>query len=335
MAKKSKSEQDSPVYIRWTPDTCPYALEMRLSLITRVSEELQLAESVGGEIGGVFVGALPTPNAPTLRLDDLLYVFRGAASDRVTGEFKANAAQLRRLAEVNAEAGMSGQEVVGFVRSHLRAGPLAPSTADIALLTEQFPGGTFAVLIIGAAVERAAPREATFFLSLNGTLPETPSTPVFPFDESAFKSLPEVAAEAVEEPAYIDLATPSPARKLPWPAILMLAFLVYLIATWAFGKRIAQQLRPDSNKVALTVIADGSNLKITWDHSAPVLSKAQGANVVITDGPARRELDLDPDELRLGQIAYERLTGRVKVEMMLEPVDAGIPPQTVDWPGSN
>ena len=327
MAKSSKSAAPNPpLYIRWTPATCPYALELRLDLITLLKGELDSAAQAGLELGGVFVGVFPSADSPTLRLDEVMIVPRDPDNG---AEYILDPAQLQRLAEITAQARYTERPVVGFFRSHLRDTPLAPSPFDIEMLSRQFQEGLYAFLVIGSVL----PRQAAFYLAMGGDLAEAPATGIFPFEESAFTSLPELPAEATEDVRNFGFGRVRVRRSVPWAAVASLALLVFLVCLWTFGSRISQYLRPDSNQVDLSVLAAGPNLKITWDHAAPVVAKALGATIVIQDGGSHRELRLDSDDLRLGQVAYERLTRKVYVIMRLDAPGLRLPPQTFDWNG--
>jgi hypothetical protein len=327
MAKLSQPvELEPPLYIRWTTDACPYALELRLDLISRLKGELEQSAELGVEAGGLFFGVFPSAASPTLRLDELVFVPR----QRDGGpEYKLDEAQIRQLVDLGAAARHTERAVVGFFRSHVRTTPLVPSASDLSMLSQQFPEGLFAFLLINSA----SPPQGAFYLAMTGRLPDTPSTPVFSFDESNFRSLPEVPEEATEDVRNFGLGRPKAASTFPWAAVAILAFLLLLIGMWSFGSRIAQMLRPNSNQIGLNVMATGSNLKITWDHSAPVLLKALGATIDIQDGHSQREVRLDSEDLRMGQIAYERLTRKVNVVVRLDAPGLHLPPQTFDWTG--
>ena len=327
MAKLSQPpELEPPLYIRWIPDACPYALEMRLDLITRLKSELDHAGEMGVEFGGFFLGVFPTPDSPTLRLDEVLLVPRQPDSGP---EYSLDNAQLRQLTELIAGARYTDRPVAGFFRSHLRETPPVPSQADYAMLSQQFPEGLYAFLLIHGS----NPQHGAFYLAMNGVLPENPSTPLFPFEESGFRSLPEVPAEATEDVRNFGLGRQRVRRPVPWLAVASVALLLFLIGLWTFGSRVSQFFRPDSNQIGLSVMSTGSDLKITWDHSAPVLLKALGATIDIQDGRSQRELRLDSDDLRLGQVAYERLTKKVNIVMKLDTPGFRLPPQTFDWNG--
>jgi hypothetical protein len=203
----------------------------------------------------------------------------------------------------------------------------------MAMLSQQFVEGLYAFLVIAPGKGGTTQRQAAFYLAMNGHLPESPSSPVFPFEESAFESLPEVPAEATEDVRNFNFGINRARRPTPWAAIVIFSLLLLLVGAWLFGDRISQNFRPASNQIGLAVVSSGSNLKISWDHSAPAVTNALHATMVITDGRSLRELKLDPDDLKLGQIAYERLTKKVYVVMSIDAPGLKLPPQSFDWTG--
>jgi hypothetical protein len=316
---------DSPKYIRWTPDRCPYALEMKLDLIARLNGALAEAEQRGVEIGGVLVGSFPTNSSPTLRLEDLLLIPRPAEEGEL---YELHSAQQQRLSELTESSRGSNRAVVGFFRSQMRQAKLAPADSDRRLLKSQFFDGHYAFLLI----EGRQPRQAAFFVPGGVALREQPSVPAFPFEHSAFEALPEVPAEATEDIRNFSFLAPARSR-YQWAGIAAVILLAALIGFWTFGDQLAQYFRPVSNQVDLSVAASGGTLKISWDHSSPALVAARGATLVINDGPSHRELRMDTDDLKMGQVDYERLTKKVFVIMMLEGPNLKMPPQTFDWSG--
>jgi hypothetical protein len=178
-------------------------------------------------------------------------------------------------------------------------------------------------------LEGRQPRRGSFYLANGGALPEEPTIPAFAFDENAFKGLPE----STGDPTAATSRTKRLPHKIPWVAVASIGLLLFLIGLWTFGSSIAQALRPNSNQVGLSVFSAGSNLKISWDHSAPIISKAVAANLVITDGRGHHEVRLDSDDLRLGQVVYQRVGKKVYIIMQLDTPGFHSSPQTFDWNG--
>jgi hypothetical protein len=325
MAKPShgRPTEPAPLYVRWNPDRSPYAVELRLELVSRLRAQLVQSERLGIEIGGMLLGSLPDPEVATLRIDDVAMISRRFEDGAI---YMLDPGQQHRLDEIRAAARAQGRACVGFFRSHMRPGALQPALADRTLLGEQFSHGVYALLL----VQSREPRTAAFFLAANGQLPDQPSARKFYFDDSEFKFLPEVEGEKLDVAGRFPFMEPDRPR-YRWIGGMALAVLVAFIVLVVFSSAIARALRPASNKLDLDVSSAGNVLKISWDHSAPLLAQAKGARISIADGASHREVHLGPDELMLGEVDYERLTQKILVTLTLDGVDSNLPPQTFGW----
>jgi hypothetical protein len=325
MARLSQQRpvEQAPLYVRWNPDRSPYAVELKLDLVSRIANQLAQAERLGIEVGGMLLGSLPNPEAPTLRIDDVAVISRRFEDGAI---YMLDPGQQHRLDEISASAKAQDLLPVGFFRSHMRPGALQPALADRTLLSQQFPRGVFALLLI----QSREPRTAAFFLAANGQVPEQPSARKFYFDDSEFKHLPEVEGEKLDSSGKYAFAN-SPDLRYRWFGTVSLAILITFVVLVVFSGSIARALRPPSNKLDLAVTAANGVLKISWDHNAPFVSQAKSAEIVIEDGASRREVRLGPDELKLGEVDYERLSKRISLTMTLDAPESDLPPQTVDW----
>jgi hypothetical protein len=318
-----------PLYVRWNPDRSPHAVELRLDLVAQISSELAQAERLGIEVGGLLLGTLPNSESPTVRIDEVAMIGRRFEDGAI---YMLEPGQQHRFAEIRETAKGQGRVAVGFFRSHLRPGPLQPSVADKTLMAEQFGHSLFVFLLI----QSRDPRTAAFFLAANGQLPEQPSVRKFFFDDSEFKFLPEVAGEEIDPRASDLLRQPQTVvdERYRWLAVASIAAMAILLIMGAFAGGISRMFRPASNKLDLAVTNGGNNvLEITWDHSAPFVTRAKGAVLTIVDGQSRREIHLGPDELKLGEVDYEHQAARVNISVVLESPDTNLPPQTFDWVG--
>ena len=317
-----------PLYIRWNPDRSPYAVELRLDLVAQISSELAQAERMAIEVGGLLLGTLPNAESPTLRIDEVAMIGRRFEDGAI---YMLEPGQQHRFAEIREAAKGQGRVAVGFFRSHLRPGPMQPSIADKTLMAEQFGQSLYVFLLI----QSRTPRTAAFFLASNGQLPDQPSVRKFFFDDSEFKFLPEVEGEDID-PRATELAQPQTLvdQRYRWLAVASIAAMAILLILGAFASGISRLFRPASNKLDLAVTNNGSNvLQISWDHSAPFVTRAKGAVLTILDGQSRREIHLGPDELKLGEVDYEHQAKEVNISVVLESPDANLPAQTFDWIG--
>ena len=323
MAKPSQERATAPLYVRWNPERSSYAVELRLELVSRLTSLLVQAEKLGIEVGGMLLGSMPDPEMPTLRIDDVAIISRRFEDGAI---YMLDPSQQYRLDEIRAAARAQNRDCVGFFRSHLRPGALQPALADRTLLTEQFPHGVYALLL----VQSREPRTAAFFLASNGQLPDQPSARKFYFDDSEFKYLPEVESEDLDAKGRFPLRESSH-RRYRWMGgvgtVLLAAFIVWVV----FSGAIRRALRPDSNKLDLEVTSMGNVMKISWDHSAPILSQARGASISISDGASHRDVHLGQDELLLGEVDYHRISPNVQITLTLDLPGSKLPPQTFRW----
>jgi hypothetical protein len=281
------------------------------------------AERLGIEVGGMLLGSLPDPEVPTLRIDDVVIISRRFEDGAI---YMLDPGQQQRMDEIRIAARAQNRACVGFFRSHMRPGALQPALADRTLLTEQFPDGVYALLL----VQSREPRTAAFFLASNGELSDQPSARKFYFDDSEFKYLPEVEGEDLDIKGRFSPKESSHIR-YRWLGGIGLALLAGFIVWVVFSGSIRRALRPDSKKLDLAVISSGNVMKISWDHSAPILSQARGARISISDGASHRDLRLGQDELLLGEVDYHRISPNVQVTLTLDLPGSTLPPQTFSW----
>lgn len=315
---------NGPLYIRWGPDKSPYSIELRFDLITKIKGELEQASRTGVEIGGLLVGSLPDDRSSTLRID-AIEVIRRRPEDGAL--YTIDPGQHGRFTDVKRRVRTDYWQAVGFFRSNVRPGPLRPTIADRTLLSNEFKEDVYALLLI----EAREPYSASFFIAGHGELPTEPSAPGFRFNSAEFQDLPELAPEPViTEPP---IATAERAKK-PWPTIVgILAMGACVCALiWFLGSGGSLPIG-SSSSTALQLAVDSNNnvLRISWNHAAQEFARTGTATLTITDGESRRDIQLGLDELRLGQVEYEKISDRVQVNMLLKAPGSAPYSQSVRW----
>src|ERR1700685_3207759 len=195
MASEPVTAEESPFYIRWSPEH------------SRFANELNNAERLDIEIGGVLIGGVLGGRVPTLRIDGIEIISRAAEHGAI---YILGPEDQVRLAEVRRVARAQHKAALGVFRSHCRPGPLQPSLADRSLLSEEFKNSAYALLL----VQTSAPRTAAFFVAENGELAKDASVREFRFNEADFKALPEVEADAAT--ALADPSTSRPRSRRYW-----------------------------------------------------------------------------------------------------------------------
>ena len=97
-------------------------------------------------------------------------------------------------------------------------------------------------------------------------------------------------------------------------AVPVLALLVF--AALLSRDRFITQSAPPSLSLRLQDAPSG-RLQIDWDKTAPLLRGAQRGLIAIDDAGRQKTLDLDGNQLRLGELGYARRSGDVKVTLSI------------------
>ena len=326
MAKQfeGQSESEAPLYIRWGADRSPYAIELKLELVGQIRQEMAAAESAGVEIGGVLIGSLPSSYSSTLRIDEIEMIPRGP---RDGATFMLDPSQEDRFAETRWQARAKERTALGLFRSHKRPGHLRPSIADRTLLSAEFQNTIYALLLVGAA----EPYTAGLFIATDGQLPPESSVREFRFDESEFRSLPELDLEPQDQRPTQKLKTRGgPGTVAALAAIALgIAFLL-----WYFNQSVVPLPSFVSRPQQLQLAVTGENrlLHISWNHAAKDLDRAAGATLIIrSNNTGVREIKLGADELRLGSVDCEVNSPSVEMTLALNKPGSVSISQSVTW----
>ena len=321
MAAEQGVAEEAPFYVRWGPEHSPYAIELKLELVSKLASELKAVEKLDVEVGGLLIGSVLPGSPPTFRIEDVEMI-PAAESGAI---FLLGPEQQQVFAELRREARARRKSAVGFFRSHCRPGPLKPSIADRTLLLAEFKQAPYLMLLI----QTKAPRPAAFFVAQNGELPADVSVREFRFNEAEFKALPEVEADS----ALADAGETGARLPRSWfmgiaAAIAALAMIIWFAALRAG----APGWIGPSKQLDLKVLGRDRELRISWNHDAREIGPASSATLEIVDGESRRELRLGADELKLGAVEYERASNAVEVNITVNSPNTGPITQSARWP---
>lgn len=324
-ATELDSLDDAPLYIRWSPDRSPYAIELKLDLVVKITSALAQAEKAGAEIAGVLVGSFPDGNMPTLRVEEIEIIPAGP----LTGPVNLDDPELQaRYSEIRWNLRRSGRAALGLFRSHLRPGPLKPAAADRMLLSEEFSHAVYIALLI----QGRTPHSAAFFVATDGQLPDEPAVREFRFNESEFRTLPEVQPETPAPTRERDKTQRSRIRFYSLIVALLLIGLAGCLLMWSFTSQSARiPWTRSGQQLGLAINGNGYLLRVSWNHSARELDGSVGATLDITDGTSRREIKLGSDELRLGSVEYQRTTSHVEATMTVNRPGRSIETASAAW----
>jgi hypothetical protein len=323
MASEPVHGEESPFYVRWSPEHTRFAIELKLQLVSKISDELKAAEKLDVEIGGVLVGSVLGGGVPTLRIDAIDMLPRGTDNG---GVYIAGPVHLARLAEIRKTARAQHRTALGFFRSHCRPGPLKPSLADRSLLETEFKNPVTIFLVVQAV----APYTAAFFVADGGELPSDAAVREFRLNEEEFKALPEVEAETAGAP----VGARSAPRSRNWYIGAALAGLVVVLGGFwltSGGGGFPDWLASGSRQLDLNVTRNGHLLRISWNHDVRHMGAASNATVIIVDGSSRREIRLGADELKMGSVEYDGAGRRVQVTMTVNTPEAAPLTESAQW----
>ncbi|MBV9763856.1 MAG: hypothetical protein JOZ48_03340 [Acidobacteriaceae bacterium] len=327
MQRQTDQQDDAAYYIRWSPDSGPYAIELKLDLVNRIVKEISEAGAHGVEVGGVLFGTFPKANIPVVRIEDIEMIPRRAEDGPV---YMLDPVQHQRFAGARWRAKNQNKVTIGFFRSHVRPGPLRPSLADRSLLSGQFSQSVYVFLLIQAR----EPRTAALFVATNGQLADEPSVREFRFDQAEFSSLPEIQPDAPQQEHPSKKSTGTRNRWLKPLAVPILIAIFTVAILWWISRRTAffEWIRPSPDQLQLEVRQSGDLLQISWNHNARELNRASGATLVIGDGASGQEIKLGPDELKLGVVDYQPSSRQVHVAMKVNAPGSKPLTESVEWP---
>jgi hypothetical protein len=296
-----------------------------LELVSSISKEVALSQGYGVEVGGVLLGSVVEAPVPTLRIEAVEMIPRTAQQGTI---FMIGPENYDYLAHVRQRAEAYGRTPVGLFRTHLRTGPLQPSISDRGVLVSQFGTATHVLLLI----ESLETRNAVFFLSEKGQLPDVPVVPEFRFQEGEWATLPGPRADAKRSAQSQPEGDRSNRRTWAILGILAVIAVAACLLMLSFSGAIGPTSLPGS-PVRLQVAPDpsGKIVRITWNHASRPFDRASGANLLIDDAGEQQEVPLAIDDLRLGFVEYEPSSPRLRVTLSLN--YSGLPPrtETVDW----
>jgi hypothetical protein len=308
MPAEQHTAEESPFYVRWSPEHSRFAIELKLELVGKLSAALEASEKFDVEIGGVLVGAVLGGRVPSVRIEAVEMIPRGTENG---GIYIPGPDHLTRFAEIRKAARAQHRTALGFFRSHCRPGPLKPSLADRSLLDTEFKNPVNLLLLVQAA----APHAAAFFVAEHGAWPEDAAVREFRLNEDEFKALPEVQAEGAG--ALAEAPGRAYSARNWYIGAALAGLLVVLGGLWltSGGGAMPDWLAMRSHRLDLKVTPSDHLLRISWNHETRQIGPASTGSVVIVDGSSRREIKLGADELKMGAVEYDGAGRRVEITM--------------------
>src|SRR5208283_4529287 len=328
--------------------------EIKIEFVPRILADLQAADELGMEGGGVLVGCFPkSVGTPLLRIEGFEAVGRHGGDSL---PYILLPEQRQRFTTVRKKAATRELSAVGYFRSHLRMGPFELSVEDRELMSAEFRNTIHVALLIGKHQSGVANGQderhlATYFVSVNGIIQNRVDPMTFPFEESDLRRLALTQPRPQEsrpvptpdqlqtkpEPQAADPATaPQPvteeagvtetraphggrSHRFAWAGVGLLALLTLWFVIWGW-QRPQSLLGASSTRLELSVATQESrtsgnqSLHVTWNHASPLLTTATKAVLTISDRATHKTIQ--EFELAPGDLT----AGSVKVDMAVQPV---------------
>jgi len=239
---------------------------------------------------------------------------------------------------------LDGLEAVGWFRAHPRSG-LDLSQRDLEISTSLFPEIWQVAMVVrpgnstpscvrlyfrdsdGALHADRAFREFTVPIA-TGTPPigETEESAEPDYGEAAFTShhdvkigianQSETSAFAVVEPLRRHLASLAERLRHTSAGWFTVRWPLALIGTACVVGAFYWVTRPPK-PLALLVQDSAGQLVISWDKTIRPVQNAQSAHLEIADGSSKLWLELDREQLRMGNVTYKRRSGDVTVRLVV------------------
>jgi hypothetical protein len=302
----------------------------------------------GSETGGFLLGKVDA-ETDTVQIWNYRPVPRQSRADRhytVPGRV-----EYEKVVEETRQTG-DGLQVVGYYRSHLRVG-LYLDDEDLAFCQECLSDRLSAFLLVKPQDDGSF--SAGFFFSDNGHIHSPFSFLEFPLsvDKLQFEATPNPAVENGDAKAEETPASPvepdkvlhliptaydikpeqteeaGSAEKASWfswkigaligTVVLAIALGVLYLAFWRPVKApapVAATAPAPASPFSLQAETRGSDLRVSWDRSAPALSDAVSATITVRDGGLEPQvITLDADQLKAGSLLYRPSSDRVEFRM--------------------
>ena len=148
--------------------------------------------------------------------------------------------------------------------------------------------------------------------------------------------MPKKPAQPAEEPRPQEYVEENPAsenepwKQIKWQWIAGALALMTLLAvvTFQVRNRLARNTpetkseMPVSSSFGLKFDRVGTDIRLTWDAQSAAILNATGGQLVITDGPISKTVNLDPTDLKRGSLTYSPLTNDLLFKLQVNEASA-------------
>lgn len=336
-------------YYVWEVPGKSVSVHIHLDVVDRLVADVMRAFAAvpkrGAEVGGILLGAIEPAgehgtnengSGDIIRIDDFEPVetkYKSGPSYLLSDE---ECADFRDACDHWQPGEARPLYAVGYYRSHTRDG-LSLAPADLALLDEFFPSPAHLALLIKPYGSK--PSLAGFFFREEGVFPNSTALE-FPFRrrELSPKEAPPARASVSPRRPETPRMSARPRSGAPRSTVWILSF-VFLLFGVALGLMVAlarSSSAPAGDaqdfSLGLSVSpSDDDNLSVRWDRDAAAIRAANRGVLEIDDGTYTKSVDLDPAQLKNGNIIYRNSSGNVRFRLTVYPEARVTVTETMDW----
>jgi proteasome lid subunit RPN8/RPN11 len=302
---------------------CPVSVLQ--SIRSSVLERFNSTPHGGDEVTGVLFG---TRTAEEVRVTAFCPVADESALSRATALTEVQRAVTAVIAAAHSHEELVGLEPLGWFRSHPRC-DLNLTERDIEIANLLFPQ-PWQVGLVMRPGNSAATRARFYFREAEGAWTEACAVREFTLPAAELQpgldAEPETSLSTDVQEPELPAEMASYLRSAPRKRIVLrhVSFRWPLALVAAAGIAAGIYWYTQSQALSLGVSDNGGQLRIVWDRTARPVQNSKAGHLEIVDGGQKLWMELDAEQLRIGNVTCPRRSNDVTVRLVVEP-ERGVP----------
>jgi proteasome lid subunit RPN8/RPN11 len=297
---------------------CPVSVLQ--SIRSSVLERFNSTPHGGDEVTGVLFG---TRTGEEVRVTAFCPVADESALSRATALTEVQRAVTGVIAAAHSHEELAGLEPLGWFRAHPRC-DLNLTGRDIEIANTLFPQ-PWQVGLVMRPGNSAVTRARFYFREAEGAWTEACAVREFTLPAAELQPGLDVEPETalstdVQEPE-LPAEMASYLRSAPRKRIVLrhASFRWPLALVAAAGIATGIYWYTQSQALSLGVSDNGGQLRIAWDRTARPVQNSKAGHLEIVDGGQKLWMELDAEQLRIGNVTCPRRSNDVTVRLVVEP----------------
>ncbi len=297
---------------------CPVSVLQ--SIRSSVLERFNSTPHGGDEVTGVLFG---TRAGEEVRITAFCPVADESALSRATELTEVQRAVTGVIAAAHSHEELAGLEPLGWFRAHPRC-DLNLTERDLEMANTLFPQ-PWQIGLVMRPGNSAATRARFYYREAEG--PWTEACTVREFTLPASELQPGLEAEPetslstdVQEPGLpAEIASYLPPARRKRIVLRQPSFRWPLVLIAVAGLAAGIYWYTQSQALALGVSDNAGQLRIVWDRTARPVQNSKAGHLEIVDGGQKLWMELDAEQLRVGNVTCPRRSNDVTVRLVVEP----------------